>query len=149
MEIERKYLVHHDLWAAVQKPNPKIIKQGYLYKDKEKSVRIRIKDQKGYITIKSSVSVISREEFEYEIPLADAEKMLKLTCPKVLSKKRFEIPYLNHLIEVDVFEGKLEGLILAEIELKDENEEIYLPNWIDKEVSDDQNYLNVHLIELC
>ena len=149
MEIERKYLVHHDLWAAVQKPNPKIIKQGYLYKDKEKSVRIRIKDQKGYITIKSSVSVISREEFEYEIPLADAEKMLKLTCPKVLSKKRFEIPYLKHLIEVDVFEGKLEGLIVAEIELKDENEEIYLPIWIDKEVSDDQNYLNVHLIELC
>lgn len=149
MEIERKYLVHHDLWAAVQKPNPKIIKQGYLYKDKEKSVRIRIKDQKGYITIKSTVSVISREEFEYEIPFADAEKMLKLACPKVLSKKRFEIPYLNHLIEVDVFEGKLEGLIVAEIELKDENEEIYLPNWIDKEVSDDKNYLNVHLIELC
>ena len=78
-----------------------------------------------------------------------AEKMLELTCQKVLSKKRYEIPLGKHLVEVDVFEGKLHGLIVAEIELASEDEKLSLPNWIIKDVSHEKKYLNVHLIEQC
>lgn len=149
MEIERKYLVDSSLWEQLPKPAPKLIKQGYIFKDEQKSIRIRIKDIKGYLTIKTTVSDLSREEFEYEIPLDEAEKMLELTCQKVLSKKRYEIPLGKHLVEVDVFEGKLHGLIVAEIELASEDEKLSLPNWIIKDVSHEKKYLNVHLIEQC
>lgn len=148
-EIERKYLVDKTLWKSIEKGSPKTIKQGYLSKSIESTVRVRIKGTKGYLTIKGKTEGISRDEYEYEIPLDEAQEMLKKFCPKFIDKDRYEINIKGHVWEVDVFAGNLEGLILAEIELQDESESFHLPDWVTEDVSEDANYYNAVLIEKC
>ena len=130
MEIERKFLVKEQLWEAIEKPSPSRIVQAYLVNSAEKTVRIRIKGTKGFLTIKGPTQGISRSEFEYEIPLKDAEELISTFAEKVIEKFRYEISFKNHLWEVDVFTGKLEGLYLAEIELNSEDEHFELPEWV-------------------
>lgn len=147
MEIERKFLVDRDKWEKVAKPVPKEIIQAYLLRSPEKTVRVRVKGEKGFLTIKGPTEGISREEFEYEIPVMDAKDMIRQFADKVIAKKRYEIPFFDHTWEIDVFEGNLKGLILAEIELKDESEKFECPEWITEEVSTDPAYFNANLIE--
>lgn len=145
-EIERKYLVNEELWAKVSKEKSEYVQQMYLHSDKDKAIRIRIMGIKAFITIKSKISNIKRLEFEYEIPLSDAEMMMKAyaDCPQI-EKTRYFIPEEHHTWEVDVFHGKNEGLILAEIELSHEDELFALPDWVAQEVTDDDRYLNANL----
>ena len=149
MEIERKFLIHQAIWDAVIKPSPKKIVQAYLVNTAEKTIRVRIKGDKGFITIKGPTKGISRSEFEYEIPLKDSEELIAQFAEKVIDKDRYEITFKGKLWEVDIFHGKLEGLILAEIELESEDEVFSTPEWIAKEVSHDVEYFNARLVEKC
>lgn len=149
MEIERKFLVDKVEWEKVEKPNPKKIVQAYILNSPEKTVRARIKGSKGFLTIKGATVGISRNEFEYEIPVEEAEEMIRLFAEKTISKDRYEIKVGNHVWEVDEFHGNLEGLLLAEIELSDENEAFEQPIWATEDVSTDVNYYNSKLIEKC
>lgn len=142
-EIERKYLVKDTNFLI--NLNPIIIKQGYIFSNKLKNVRVRVFGEKGFITIKTKVSDLKRLEYEYEIPLEDAEKMLDSVCENIIEKDRFEIVYKGKKWEVDQFKGLNNGLIIAEIELEQEDEKIRLPQWIDLEVTADKKYLNQNL----
>ncbi len=123
------------------------IVQGYLNSDPERTVRIRIKGEKGYLTIKGigSESGLSRFEWEKEIPLGDAERLLILCEKGIIDKIRYEVKVGKHLVEVDIFAGENEGLILAEIELKSEEEHVEKPNWLGKDVTNDNKYYNAFL----
>lgn len=146
IEIERKYLVHSlDFKDEAYTQNN--IAQGYLNSNPERTVRIRIKGTKGFITIKGigNESGASRLEWEKEIPLNEAKSLLKLCEKGVIEKTRYEVKSENHIIEIDEFHGDNEGLIMAEIELKDENESIKKPNWLGKEVTGDKRYYNSYL----
>jgi len=144
VEIERKYLVKKEK-LNLPEQGKKLV-QGYLWSDPNKSLRIRIADTQAFLTIKSGNDILKRAEFEYEIPLYDAKELLQM-CDAKIEKTRYLIPQDNLTWEIDVFDGANRGLIVAEVELSNENEEINLPNWIDKEVSQDSRYLNVSLIK--
>ena len=149
MEIERKFLVKSDIWEKFEKPVPKSIKQAYLSNNEKRTIRVRTKGEKGFLTIKGETIGITRKEFEYEIPYSDAIDLIENFSEKVISKQRYEVPFGDHIWEVDVFNGKLVGLIVAEIELKDENESFLKPEWVDIEVSHDPQYFNSILIMKC
>lgn len=149
MEIERKFLVDKEKWELVGKPKPKRIVQAYLVRLPEKTIRVRIKDEKGFLTIKGPTVGISRSEFEYEIPLNEANELIEQFADKTIEKYRFEITVGNHLWEVDEFHGKLEGLMIAEIELTSEDEAFEKPDWVTEDVSLDQQYFNSNLVERC
>jgi adenylate cyclase len=146
MEIERKFTVDIEKWAKVIKPQPISIAQSYLSSSPECTVRVRLKGDKAYLTIKGKTSGISRSEFEYEVPVSEAKEMINTLSSKTLSKKRYEINVGNHLWEIDVFEGNLAGLIIAEIELSSEDEQFELPEWVIEDVSHDTQYYNSNLI---
>jgi adenylate cyclase len=146
-EIERKYLVEQNDLIFLKSVEGKKIKQAYVQNEQDRTVRIRTKGEKAYLTIKIGKDSLSRDEFEYEIPVQDAISMMEILKLKVLSKTRYEIKYEEHLWEVDVFEGTLDGLIIAEIELKSENESFNTPPWIGLEVTNNSSYLNSKLIE--
>lgn len=148
-EIEYKFLVDHDIWSTIQKPDPERIIQGFLSKSEDVVVRVRIKGSKGFITIKGKTVGITRTEFEYEIPLNDAQEMLDGLIDKKIIKKRYEIPYKGKIWEVDEFEGKLSGLIIAELEVNHELEVFETPDWVTDDVSADPNYYNAVLIDRC
>ncbi len=148
-EIERKFSVDHEKWEKVQKPVPSYIAQSYLSNSEACNVRVRIKNQRGFLTIKGRTVGITRPEFEYEIPIADARKMIETFATKTLTKYRYEVQIGNHTWEVDVFLGKLEGLIIAEIELSSEDELFELPDWAIEDVSDRNEYFNSNLVEKC
>jgi len=143
-EIERKFLV--DITKLPKKlPKKYIIKQGY-FKTDDSTVRVRIINQKAFLTIKGRRKGISRSEFEYEIPMQDALDMQKEFCKKrFVHKTRYFIKYKNHTWELDIFEGNNKGLVLAEIEFKSENEKFKLPRWILEDVSYDKRYNNSNL----
>ena len=146
IEIERKFLVVSDVFKteAIRKSH---IIQGFLNSDKERTVRIRLKDDKGFLTVKglSDDGGLSRFEWETKINKTEAEALLKLCEKGVIDKIRYEIPVGKHLYEVDVFSGENEGLILAEIELESENETFEKPNWLGMEVTNDTRYYNAYL----
>ena len=146
LEIERKFLVKSDAFKkfAFAKKN---IAQGYLNSNPERTVRVRIKGESGFITIKGkgNETGTTRFEWEKEIPLADAERLLILCEKGIIDKIRYEVKFENHIIEVDVFAGDNEGLILAEIELKSETEQIQKPNWLGEEVTNNIKYYNAYL----
>jgi CYTH domain-containing protein len=123
------------------------IAQGYLNSNPERTVRIRIKSDKGFLTIKGigNASGATRFEWEKEIPISEAKVLLTLCEEGIIEKTRYEVVHGKHTIEIDVFHGSNEGLVLAEIELKDENEAIEKPNWIGKEVTQDVRYYNSYL----
>ena len=136
-------MVDRTLWKVLIKG--KKIAQGYLQHDADKVVRVRVKENQGFLTVKGKNEGISRLEFEYEIPVSDAEKMLLLCDSGKVEKTRYEIPYMGFVWEVDEFEGENEGLLLAEVEMKSIDENPELPSWILKEVSDDKRYFNSYL----
>ncbi|GAA4058234.1 CYTH domain-containing protein [Flavobacterium chungnamense] len=146
IEIERKYLVTSlDFLKEYSSKNE--IAQGYLNSNPERTVRIRIKGDKGYITIKGigSESGVSRFEWEKEIEIEEAKSLLKICEKGVIEKTRYEVLSGKHLVEIDVFHTENDGLILAEIELENENEAIVKPNWLGKEVTNDKRYYNSYL----
>ena len=146
LEIERKYLI--DLEKIGTLENGIRIKQGYLSTDKNAVVRVRVKNDKAYLTIKGANNGISRLEFEYEIPFDEANEMLDNLCKKpLIDKTRYIIKHDIHIWEIDVFYGDNEGLVVAEVELKDENEKINLPSWIKEEVTSDNRYFNSNLMK--
>ena len=146
LEIERKYLVDLEKLGTLE--NGTRIKQGYLSTNKEAVVRVRVKNDKAYLTIKGANNGISRLEFEYEIPFDEANEMLDNLCKKpVIDKTRYIIKHDIHIWEIDVFYGDNEGLVVAEVELKDENEKINLPSWIKEEVTSDNRYFNSNLMK--
>ena len=142
VEIERKFLVHKDKWDSLTKPKKDFYRQGYLFSDSNKTIRVRQTNDKGYITIKGSVIGLSRPEFEYEIPKADAEELLNQFSVSELIKVRYKILFKNKIWEVDEFLGDNLGLIVAEIELKHENEQFEMPDWIANEVTGIKKYYN-------
>lgn len=144
LEIERKYLVKLEL-LKLPKEGKKLV-QGYIWSDPNKSLRIRIAGEKSLLTIKTGTNPLSRSEFEYEIPMQDANELLAL-CDSKIEKTRYLINFNNLTWEVDVFEGENKGLIVAEVELSFEDQEIILPNWIEQEVTNESIYLNVELIK--
>ncbi|WP_035054797.1 CYTH domain-containing protein [Andreprevotia chitinilytica] len=140
-EIERKFLLSSDAWRTRINRSTRIA-QGYLNTDPERTVRVRIKGQQGYLTVKGKNAGIARAEFEYEIPSADAEAMLQL-CPQVLDKTRHLVDAGDGLTwEIDEFHGDNAGLIVAEIELPNEDTRFKMPDWLGNEVSGDPRYYN-------
>ena len=148
-EIEYKYLVDKEKWDAIDKPKPTLIVQGFISKSEDVVVRVRIKGDKGFLTLKGKSNGISRTEFEYEIPVQEAESILKEFTSKSIRKQRYEVNFQGKMWEVDVFEDKLAGLILAELEVESEDESFELPNWVTEDVSTDPNYYNAVLIDHC
>jgi len=145
IEIERKFLVHKELWDKTNKGKGAYLKQGYILADPTKTIRVRIADDQGYLTIKGKNTGISRQEFEYEIPKQEASELLQDFTSSSLEKIRYRIEFSGKTWEVDEFLGLNEGLIVAEIELKSENENFEIPQWIDQEVSGDKKYYNSYL----
>ena len=143
LEIERKFLVDEKKIATLNLTGGEKIFQGYL--SKNPTVRVRVKNNRGFLTIKSKNVGIVRNEFEYEIPLADAEEILKLCGANVLQKVRYKVEHAGKIFEVDIFSGKHQGLILAEVELNSPTENVDLPSWIGEEVSDNPKYFNSNL----
>ena len=144
-EIEKKFLVKGSQWKSLAKGTP--YRQGYLSTVKERTVRVRTIDEKGFLTIKGITIGISRMEFEYEIPASEAGQMLDKLCEKpLIEKHRYKIGIDDKVWEVDEFHGVNEGLVIAEVELSDEKEEVNIPEWIGAEVSGDPRYYNANLI---
>lgn len=146
VEIERKFLVLSDAYKQ-EAFSKKTIKQGYLNTNPERTVRIRIKANLAYLTIKgvSNESGLSRFEWEKEIPLHEAEQLLLLCEKGVINKTRFEIKIGNHIYEVDEFLDDNKGLTIAEIELSNEEEHFLRPDWLATEVTNDKRYYNSYL----
>lgn len=145
LEIERKFLVVGDFKAEAY--NHEEIVQGYLSSVPERTVRIRIKGEKAYITIKgkSDHAGISRYEWEKEIEIDEARELIQLCEPGIIDKIRYYIKKGKHTFEVDEFRGDNKGLIMAEIELGNENESFIKPDWLGKEVTGDRRYYNASL----
>jgi CYTH domain-containing protein len=146
IEIERKFLVNSDAYRA-EASSIITITQGYLNSDPERSVRIRLTDQSGFITVKgkSNESGLSRFEWEKEISKTEAEALLKLCEKTIISKTRYEVAVGNHLFEVDEFSGDNKGLVVAEVELGSEDEKFSKPDWLGDEVTGDLKYYNSNL----
>lgn len=145
LEIERKFLVVADTWRDHVTAQTRIV-QGYLAHTDTATVRVRIKGERAFITIKGVSSGISRSEFEYEIPVPDAEAMLEqMAQGPVIDKVRHLIDVDGHTWELDVFAGSNAGLVMAEIELADADEAFTMPDWAGLDVSDDDRYYNVNL----
>lgn len=145
-EIERKYLVKGQAWKQGVKGT--VYRQGYLSSVKERVVRVRTIENKGFLTIKGITKGVSRSEFEYEISVADANLMLDDICEKpLIEKTRYKVPVGGLVFEIDEFFGENAGLVVAEVELQDEDQKIDLPYWIGAEVSGDPRYFNSNLIK--
>ena len=147
-EIERKFLVQKKTLPSLDLFNYKKITQGYLLNTKEKTVRVRLSDNKAFITVKASISGISRDEYDFPIPHSDAKNILEGLIDRKIEKTRYIIPFANKKWELDVFHNQLEGLIIAEVELESENEVIEIPEWCVEEVSQNPRYYNAQLIKL-
>lgn len=139
IEIERKYLLKNEDWRKEVESKSKI-KQGYLNSNPERTVRIRITNNKGFLTIKSKNEGSKRKEFEYKIPLEEAQDLILLCEQPIIEKTRYLVPIDNHTWEIDIFERINKGLEVTEIELSQENESFEIPNWIGKEVTEEIKY---------
>ena len=144
-EIERKFLVDAS-WRPQTAGTH--IAQGYLCREPERTVRVRIRGDKGYLTIKGKNKGISRLEYEYEIPLKDAEELLKLCERPLVEKTRYLEDWGGFCWEIDVFAGENAGLVVAEIELPSPKTAFARPSWLSDEVSDDARYYNSNLIKM-
>lgn len=141
-EIERKFLVSGSDWRA---PNAQRISQGYLNRDKHRTVRVRVAGAKAYLTIKGATSGASRAEFEYEIPLKDAESLLLLCDGPLVVKLRHRVEFQGLTWEVDEFLGENAGLVVAEVELTSEDQVFGRPPWVGREITSDARYYNSNL----
>ena len=145
-EIERKFLVKGDAWRAIAKGT--IYRQGYLNSAKERTVRIRVADAKAFITIKGPTVGATRSEYEYEIPFGEGNAMLETLAENpLIEKTRYRIPVGNLTWEIDEFLGENAGLIVAEVELKSEDQTFDKPLWVGDEVTNDPRYFNANLVK--
>ena len=145
VEIERKFLLRGDGWRALGEPV--LLRQGYLSSNPDRTVRVRIEGGQGSMTIKGRSVGATRGEWEYPIPLIDANELLDRLCEQpIIEKYRRRIPVGGHTWEVDEFLGANQGLVVAEIELESEEQQFDKPDWIGDEVTDDRRYFNSSLI---
>ena len=145
-EIERKFLVRDNSFRALAQGT--IYRQGYLSSAKERVIRVRTIDDKGFLTIKGITTGATRAEYEYEIPVKEAEAMLDELCEKpLIEKNRHKIAHKGLIWEVDEFFGENQGLIFAEVELESEDQPYDKPEWITDEVTGDPKYFNSNLIQ--
>ena len=143
-EIERTFLVDDDSFREMASFKVHIL-QGYLNRDPERTVRVRILNDSAFLTVKGKTRGCERDEFEYEVPLEDGLKMLELCAGRILNKTRYIIPYEGFVWEVDEYHGDLEGLIVTEVEMDDPHAKIVLPPFAGKEVTGDPRYYNSQL----
>ena len=148
VEIERKFLVRGDDYKKQAYASSRIC-QGYICSSRGRTVRVRIRDNRGYLTIKgpSDNGGLSRFEFEKEITLEEAEQLMKLCEPGIIDKTRYLVKSGHHTFEVDEFYGENEGLVMAEVELQSEDEAFEKPDFIGDEVTGDHRYYNSHLLK--
>lgn len=146
IEIERKFLIQRGWTGWREAGAPARIAQGYLQRDPARTVRVRQAGGKGFLTVKGRTQGISRLEFEYEIPAADAKALLAL-CPRVLEKDRYRVPFGGRVWEVDIFHGANEGLRLAEVEIPRADAPLAVPPWAGEEVTADARYYNSQLVD--
>lgn len=145
VEIEKKFLLKNDSWR--KDATGELYRQGYITSSPV-VVRIRTAGAKGFITIKGQLKNISRAEYEYGIPLEDANEMLDALCEKpLISKTRYQVFYAGRKWEIDEFYGENQGLILAEVEIENENDKVEIPDWIGEEVTHDRRYYNSNLVK--
>jgi adenylate cyclase len=145
VEIERKFLLQGDAWRTLGQPV--LLRQGYLSSDPARTVRVRIEGDKGTLTIKGKNAGATRGEWEYEVPVLEAAELLDTLCQRPLVEKyRRRIAHGGHTWEVDEFLGENAGLVVAEIELTNENEAFDKPDWIGEEVTGDARYYNSSLV---
>lgn len=145
-EIERKFLVKNTCYKQLAEGI--LYKQGYICSEPDRVVRVRVIGSKGFITIKGKASGFSRPEYEYEIPINDADEMIGSLCDKpIIEKYRYEIRYRGFTWEVDEFLGDNQGLVIAEIEIENEAVQFPIPEWIEAEVTGDPLYYNSNLIK--
>lgn len=146
IEIERKFLVLGEEWKTLAQPV--LMRQAYLSSTPERVVRVRIENDSAYLTIKGRSAGISRSEWEYAIPLHEAQELIDQLCEQpVIEKQRYRIPFGEHIWEVDEFFGENVGLCVAEVELRCEQEPFLRPTWVGEEVSDDHRYANAQLFK--
>jgi len=144
-EIERKFLVTGDGWRT-NVVRSRAIAQAYIARGEQASVRVRIVDDAGgRLTVKGRVSGLSRDEFEYDVPLEDARALIAMRSGRLLAKRRYDVIEEGRLWEVDVFEGEFSGLVIAECELEREDEAVIRPAWLGREVTADPRYYNAAL----
>lgn len=142
-EIERKFLTTNEDW---RQGKPTYYCQGYLNRDQNRTVRVRVAGGKAMLTVKGLSTGMTRAEFEYDIPVADAEAMLKLCEQPLIEKNRWLVAGADGLTwEIDEFLGENQGLVVAEVELESEEQSVELPSWIGEEVTDDPRYFNSRL----
>ncbi|MCK5872781.1 MAG: CYTH domain-containing protein [Methylococcales bacterium] len=145
IEIEHKFLLANDDWRALVSHSA-TYKQGYLSSDKHSSIRVRITDDKAWLNIKSATIGTQRQEYEYLIPLDEAEEIINTLCHKpLIEKTRYFVTHEKHVWEIDEFAGENQGLIVAEVELKEVGENFVKPSWIALEVTEDIRYYNNQL----
>lgn len=144
LEIEHKYLVKNDTYRRLATAVFRI-SQGYLNRNPERTVRVRIKGDKGYLTVKGKNDGAIRAEFEYEIGVEDATRMLGMCIPPILEKTRYIVPVEGKIWEVDEFHGKREGLVTAEIELQSAEEAYEVPDFVGEDVTGNPAYYNSNL----
>lgn len=144
-EIERKFLVKDDSWRGLGEGSH--YRQGYLSTQPDRTVRVRVAAGKGFLTIKGRTVGATRAEYEYAIPLQDADAMLDELCERpLIEKTRYRIGYQGQIWEVDEFEGENAGLVVAEVELATADQVVALPDWVGEEVTTDPRYYNANLI---
>jgi CYTH domain-containing protein len=146
LEIERKFLVTGTAWKGLAEGV--LTRQGFLSSAVDRTVRVRIAGNRAFLTVKGRSRGISRAEFEYAIPVEDAEAMLGDLCEKpLIEKTRYRVPFGAHIWEVDEFHGANAGLVVAEVELESTDEKPALPPWVGREVSEDARYFNANLVK--
>ena len=141
LEIEHKYKVLNESYKKLSEKSYSIA-QGYLCREKERTVRVRVRDDKGFLTIKGVTNVDSRAEFEYEIPVEEANELLKMCEPVIIEKTRYIVPFDGNIWEVDEFHGVHEGLTIAEIEIPTSDYKYNTPDFVGENVTDDVRYYN-------
>jgi len=147
IEIERKFLLKDDSWRQLADAGTSF-RQGYLIGAKQASVRVRIEGDRAFLNIKGMTLGVKRPEYQYPLPLDEANELLDTLCVKPLVEKtRYIIHYASHEWEIDEFKGDNAGLIVAEVELASEDEPVTLPPWVGVEVSEDPRYYNVNLVK--
>ena len=145
LEIERKFLVRDDSWKM--EASGVLYRQGYLSTDRQRTVRVRVAGDHAFLTIKGPSAGIARAEYEYAIPLDDANEMLDTLCIQpLIEKRRYTLPFAGLVWEIDEFFGDNAGLVVAEVELTDASQAIEFPPWVGIEVSGDPRYFNANLI---
>jgi CYTH domain-containing protein len=146
LEIERKFLVNGDGWKAACVRSVKV-RDGLIAHSNGRKARVRMIGGEGTIAVKGEEHGLSRPEFEYPIPVADAEEMLRTMCDEfVLEKTRYIVPHAGLVWEIDVYDGILKGIVIAEVELKSERQAIAFPEWIGTEITTDQNYRKSNMV---